>query len=171
MPLSHNGVNSFYAYNADGKRIKKICKGIEMNNFSGIVNRIYICGVVLSAGITWILFEKPWKKGFKPKKCIPGMAVIAFAVCLGLIYAHRIIVPDVSVCTGEFIGARRNSHITAFTYEYVFDNGEDKKYVFCLDTFSKKKIFPSDFEYGKKYTIYFDELTKIIVRVEVVDSA
>ena len=42
---------------------------------------------------------------------------------------------------------------------------------YIISHHSKKKIFPSDFEYGKKYTIYFDELTKIIVRVEVVDSA
>lgn len=141
-----------------------------MNDFSGILDRIYLCGVVFVAGIVLILLEKPWKNGFKLKKCIIGFAVIAFAVCLGLFYAHRILVPDVSVYTGEFISTRRNSHITSFTYEYVFDNGEEKKQVFCLDSFSKKKIFPSDFECGSKYTIYFDELTKIIVRVEVSDG-
>ena len=33
MPLSHNGVNSFYAYNADGQRIKKICSGTIYNYY------------------------------------------------------------------------------------------------------------------------------------------
>ena len=33
MPLSHNGENSFYAYNADGQRIKKICSGTIYNYY------------------------------------------------------------------------------------------------------------------------------------------
>ena len=37
--------------------------------------------------------------------------------------------------------------------------------MFFLDIFSKKEVFPFVFEKGQEYTIYFDEFTKIILKV------
>ena len=56
-----------------------------------------------------------------------------------------------------------------FTDEYVFWNGEGKRQVFYLDIFSKKEIFPNEFVSDQKYTIYFDEFTNVITKVESVD--
>lgn len=96
--------------------------------------------------------------------------MIAFAICLGLIYVSRVVFPDVSSYTGEFIETHRNSRVAPplpFTDEYVFWNGEGKRQVFYLDIFSKKEIFPYEFVSDQKYTIYFDEFTNVITKVEV----
>lgn len=143
-----------------------------MYNFSGIVYRIWgVSGIILLLGIICILIEKPWKKGFKIKKCIFGVIAIIFALGLGIDYASRIVSPEISSYTGEFIRSNRNSRVAPplpLTNEYVFWNGEGKKQVFYLDVLSKKEIFPSDFEEGQEYMIYFDEVTNVIVRVDVV---
>lgn len=142
-----------------------------MNNFSGVLFRIWgVCGIIFLLGVTGILLDKPWSKNFKIRKCKAEIAAIAFAVCLGLIYASRILFPDVSSYTGEFIDSHRDSGAAPplpVTSEYVFWTGEGTKKCFYLDTFSKKKIYPFEFEKGKEYTVYFDKFTKVIVRVEV----
>ena len=141
-----------------------------MYNFSGVLYRIWgVCGIVLLLGVGCILFEKPWKKGFKILNCKLGLIIIAFAVCLGSVYASRIFFPDVSSYTGEFVGTHRNSTVAPplpVTNEYVFWDGEGKRKVFYLDAFSKKEIFPYEFESDRKYTVYFDKFTKVIVKVE-----
>lgn len=141
-----------------------------MHNFSGILFRIWgVCGVILLLGAICILFEKPWAKHIKIKDCKLGLILIAFAICLGLVYLSRIVFPDVSSYTGEFIESHRNSSVAPplpVTYEYVFWNREGKKQVFYLDVFSKNTIFPYEFERGQKYEIYYDEFTNVITRVE-----
>ena len=141
-----------------------------MYNFSGVMYRIWgVCGVILMLGFVCLLFERPWKKSFKIQNCKLGLIMIAFSVCLGLIYVSRIVFPDVSSYTGEFVESRRNSRVAPplpVTYEYVFWNGEGKRHVLYLDIFSKKEIFPSELESGQKYIVYFDEFTNVITKVE-----
>ena len=144
-----------------------------MYNFSGIVYRIWgVSGIMLLLlGIICILLEKPWKKGFKIKKCIFGVIAILFALGLGIDYASRIVSPNISSYTGEFIRSNRDSSVAPplrLTYEYVFWNGEGKKQGFYLDVLSKKEIFPYDFEEGQEYIIYFDKGTNVIVRVDII---
>lgn len=144
-----------------------------MFNFSGVWYRIWgVCGIVFILGLVCILFERPWAKNIKIKDCKLGLIIIAFAICLCLIYASRIMFPKVSSYTGEFIESHRNSRVAPplpVTYEYVFWNGEGNKKVFYLDTFSKTDMFPHEFSCEQKYTIYFDEFTKVIVKIEMVD--
>lgn len=144
-----------------------------MNNFSGVIYRIWgVCGIILLLGIGCILYKKPWAKDFKLQNCKLGLFAVTLSVCLGVVYASRVFSPHVSSYTGEFIESHRNSRVAPplpVTFEYVFWNGEGLKPVFYLDTFSKKEIFPSDFEKGKEYTIFFDEFTSVIVRVEVIE--
>ena len=144
-----------------------------MYNFSGVLYRIWgVCGVILILGVVCILFKKPWAKNVKIQDCKLGLIAIALAICLGLIYASRIVSPDVSSYTGEFIESHRNSRVAPpfpVTYEYVFWNGEGKRQVFYLDIFSKKEIFPYEFVSDQKYTIYFDEFTNVIIKVEAVE--
>ena len=37
------------------------------------------------------------------------------------------------------------------------------------DIYSKRKIFPEEFKEAQEYTIYYDKLTKIIVKVDMVE--
>ncbi len=144
-----------------------------MYNFSGIVYRIWgVCGIILLVGIIVILCAKPWMPDFNISKVKIDLLFIVFAICLGSIYISRIVFPDVSSYTGEFIETHRNSRVAPplpFTDEYVFWNGEGKKQVFYLDIFSKKEIFPYEFVSDQKYTIYFDDFTNVIVKVETVE--
>lgn len=144
-----------------------------MYNFSGIAYRIWgVCGIILLVGLIAILCAKPWMPDFKISKIKIDLLFIAFAICLGIVYASRILFHDVSSYTGEFIETHRNSRIAPplpVTNEYVFWNGEGKKQVFYLDIFSKKEIFPYEFERAQKYTIYFDKFTNVIVKVDAVE--
>ena len=144
-----------------------------MFDFSGVLYRIWgVCGIVLILGIVCILFERPWARSVKIKDCKLGLIMIAVAICLGSIYASRIVLHDVSSYTGEFVESNRNSRVAPplpLTEEYVFWNGEGEKQVFYLDVFSKEKMFPREFVSGNTYTIYFDEFTSVIVKVELVE--
>lgn len=144
-----------------------------MYNFSGVWFRVWgVAGVCLLLGVVCILLEKPWTKEFKIKDCKLGLFIIAYAVCLGLLYVSRIAFPNVSSYTGEFIDAHRDSRVAPplpVTDEYVFWSGEGKKKGFYLDAFSKKEIYPYDFERGREYTIYFDEFTEVIIKVEAIE--
>jgi len=144
-----------------------------MFNFSGVFYRIWgVCGILLLLGVVCILVEKPWAKKIKLKDLKIGLVGIALAIGLGLVYASRIVFPDVLSYTGEFVDTHRNSRVAPplpLTDEYVFWNGEGKRQVFYLDFFSKKEIFPYEFEYGRQYTIYYDDFTNVIVKVEPVE--
>ena len=139
-----------------------------MYDFSGIIYRIWaVCGIMLILGIICIA---PWKRNLKFRDRAIGVILITFAVCLGSLYAYRIVVPTVSHYTGEFISSNRNSRVAPplpFTRQYVFWNGTEKKQVFYLDTFSKKEIFPCELETNRTYTVYFDEFTNVIVKIEI----
>lgn len=141
-----------------------------MYNFSGVLFRIWgVCGAILVLGVGCILLEKPWTRNFKIQDFKLGLIMIVFAVCMGLVYVSRITFPDVSLYTGEFIESYRNSRVAPplpVTYEYVFWNGEGQRHVFYLDIFSKEEIYPENFKHNHQYTIYYDDFTNVILRVE-----
>lgn len=141
-----------------------------MYNFSGIWFRIWgVCGAILLLGVVCILLEKPWSNTFKLRDCKIGLICIVIALLFGVGYFKSILSPDVSSYTGEFMSANRNSRVAPplpVTFQYAFWNGDEQKLVFYLDAFSKKEIFPYEFEQGKEYTIYYDSRTNIIVKVE-----
>ena len=145
-----------------------------MYNFSGLIFRIWgVDGIMLLLGVVLLLFERPWRKSFRLKKCKFALACIAFAICSGLFTTSRIISPDISSYTGEFVDTHRNSRVAPplpVTSEYVFWNGEGKKVKYYLDVFSKKQVFPCDLVIGEEYTVYFDTETKIIVKIEIVEK-
>ena len=41
--------------------------------------------------------------------------------------------------------------------------------VSILDIFSKKEVYPLEFEEGKEYVIYFDKVTDLIVAIDVIE--
>lgn len=116
--------------------------------------------------------EKLSKRNISLKNCKIEFLLIALGIAFCIFYVSRIVFPNVSSYTGKFVDSHRDSTEAPpipVTSKYTFWNGEGKKKVVYLDTFSKKKIYPLDFEKGKMYTVYYDELTKVIVRVEVND--
>ncbi len=141
-----------------------------MYDFSGIYYRILsTCGIMFLMAIILILFQKPWSKSFDIKKCKFAIFAIILATCSTVFYVSRIVSPDVSIYTGEFVESRRTSSSASplpFNNKYVFWNGEGKKPIFYLDSFSKKEICPSGLEEGKVYTVYYDTWTDIIVAVK-----
>lgn len=141
-----------------------------MFNFSGILYRVWgVSGVVLLLGVICICIDRPWRNGFSLQKQRLGVILIAVSLGLAFIYGSRIISPSVSSYTGEFVESHRNSRVAPplpLTYEYVFWNGSGKKPVFYLDTLSAEKIILWELEPGQMYTIFYDELTNIIVKVE-----
>ena len=144
-----------------------------MYNFSGVFYRVWgVCGIILFWGVVILLFKKPWAKTFNIKKCKIALLFITVAVCMGLVYTSRIVYPNVSSYTGEFVYSSTNNRVAPplpLTKEYVFKNGEEKLQTFYLDVLSKKEVYPYHFETGKKYTIYFDNFTNIIVKIEFVE--
>lgn len=140
-----------------------------MYNFSGLIFRIWgVAGIIFIIGVICVLIGQPWRNGFREYSAKFGIIALVFAFCLSGFYVSRIVSKDVSMHTGEFVESHRDSRSAPplpVTYEYVF-SGENKNKVFYLDTFSKKEIIPNEFEIGQEYTIYYDNLTKVIVKVE-----
>lgn len=87
---------------------------------------------------------------------------------LGGYYFSRIVLADVSSYDGRFVEYYRTSVVAPplpFTSKYVFLNDKGEKQICYLDSFSKKKIIPFQLEEGKKYTIFYETGTNIIVQV------
>ncbi len=141
-----------------------------MYHFSGIIYRIWaVGGIIFLLGLILICFEKPWKEKRGIKKYKAGIFLCIAAMCFVLFYASRIVFPNISSYSGELIKCNRNSRVAPplpFTYEYVIWNGEGKKQVFYIDSFSQKDLFILEPKEGEHYTIYYDSLTNIIVKVE-----
>lgn len=143
--------------------------------FSGIVYRTWaVCGILFLLGLVLIFFEEPWKEKGRLKKCKIGILLCVAATCLCLFYVSRIIFPNILSYTGELLRCNRNSRVAPplpFTYEYVIWDGEGKKQVYYLDAFSQKKLFLSEPKEGEYYTVYYDSLTNIIVKVDCANTA
>ena len=97
-----------------------------------------------------------------------GLASMIIAGLLALLMTFRIINPKVESFTGYYRYYHRNNDPPAFpfSYEYYFEGADGIKKDYHLDIFTKKKQGIKDFEPGKEYTIYYDTLTKYMVRIE-----
>ena len=141
-----------------------------MNNFSGIVYRLWAeAGIVTLIGIACML------KGFGADSKSRKQDFLAAALCIGcglalaVYYASCLCSPQVSSFEGSFYEEHANSRVAPplpLTMEYSFLDGEKISHSFYLDVLSKKDIFPEDFRKDSEYTIWYEERTKIIVRVE-----
>lgn len=145
-----------------------------MYDFSGLTYRLWASsGLMLLITFILLLLEKPWVRGFKTKSILSTLFLVAFCIVWFSMDVYHVCAPDVSSYTGEFVEVYRTSRVSPplpFTSKYAFWNGEGKKQVYYIDSFSKKDIFPEGgIEPGKKYTVYFEEATNIIVKIEEVE--
>ena len=149
-----------------------------MYDFSGLIFRIWGCyGFMILLGA--ICF--PWKifKGKKlEKRNKQGLLAAALNWGLGLVFIAITIIsmahPNVASYTGVYLSSRDDSRSAPplpVTMIYVFRDDFGNRKGFDLDDFSKRKIYPAKFERGKRYTIYYDKFSEVIVRVEEVEEA
>lgn len=140
--------------------------------YDGILYRIWaVCGAMFLLGVICILIEKPWRDTFRMRNCTVGILLLVFSILSGMVYISRIAFPHVLYYDGEYVKENRNSRVAPplpLTYEYIFSNGneEEKNQVFYLDVISGKEILPSGFSRRQTYRVYYDKLTRVIVKVE-----
>lgn len=143
-----------------------------MYNFSGIVYRLWgVCGVLFLVGMFFILVDKSARKKKMKSTLKTGIFGVIVSSVLGLYYLSRILFPGVEVYTGELVQVYRNSRAAPplpVTYEYIFSGEDGRKIGTYIDIFSRDKM-GLNLEVGTKYTVYYDEACKVIVRLDVVE--
>ena len=85
-----------------------------------------------------------------------GIIVVLCFICFTGYYAYAIADLKISMHEGVFIEERRENPFL-FRKEYCFSNENGLKPVFCLDYFSKKEVYPEEFEKGIRYRIYYEK--------------
>ena len=137
-----------------------------MYNFSGIkyhyISTIIIYSILGIMLILLITFSKIVKKEKTPLDIIVAIIVIGLMIVYNAFaFKQTMSNPDISTYEGEYIKRSKG--------RYTFWNGTEKKRVFYLHVFVKDEVFLYDLEEGKEYKIYYEESTRIIVRVELAD--
>lgn len=138
-----------------------------MYDLSGLYYQMKIDGLVFGlVGVLFLLDSRFWNLEKKNKKdLLIGLVCCTVCVCSLVYHYHVISDLKVSVHEGEFVEEHRESPYL-FRMEYCFSNEGGVKPLFNLDIFSKKKIYPNNFEEDVKYRIYYEEKTNVIVKVE-----
>lgn len=144
-----------------------------MLNYDGIIYRIWtVGGILVLLGITLLLMGCFGSKSHRDKKLLRAALVsLITAVLITAFFLFKLFNPAVASHEGHFIRSNRKSG-APFQYEFVFSttNPKDPNPVFYLDSFSKRKIFPSEFDKNVRYRIYYEETTKIILGVEILEE-
>ena len=147
-----------------------------MYNFSGLIYRIVaVGGVVFVLGILCLLFSAFWNPKKRDKRTlILALLALVFSVAYIGVYCHRLADPVIEMHEGFFCRENRDSGAAPplpFTMKYVFSNGDQPMPRFYLDVFSKKEIYPFEFEENCYYEIYYEKQSHVIVRVERVEAS
>lgn len=138
-----------------------------MYDLSGLYYQMKTSGLVFGlVGILFIICSRFWileKRNIK--ELLIGVTCCLLCVCsLGY---HLYVINDlkVSIHEGFFIEEHRENPYL-FRIEYCFSNEGGLKPLFYLDIFSKKNIYPNEFEEGAMYRIYYEQKTDVILKVE-----
>ena len=92
-----------------------------------------------------------------------GILCIILSISTVIYYTYVTANPQIKYFEGSYDGL--NHYRTYGETEYSFKDNEGIT-EFILDSHSKKKIYPDDFEEGVKYRIFYEDRTSIIVKVE-----
>lgn len=138
-----------------------------MYDLSGLYFQMKSAAIVFGTGSLMFLIRSHFwvaeKRNFK-ELMIGILCSLLFVSFMGY-YIYVINDLEISVQEITFVDENRASPYL-FRTEYCFINEKDKKELFYLDSFSKKKICPEDFVKGKKYRIYYEEKRNVIVKAE-----
>ena len=137
-----------------------------MYNMSGLYFRMKSCGLVLGGiGFLLLISGRLWSSSSRNmRKCAIGIFAVLACICFSGYYIYVINKPEISVYEGRFIEERRGRYPAC--WEYVFFNGNGKKPVFYLDSFSKKEVYPDEFKCGDTYSVSYEGRTGIIIAVK-----
>lgn len=141
-----------------------------MYNLNGILHRIKFVGLpILLLGAIVLLIGILFKSPHKSKTILIGIAGILFALVYSAFYFYKYSNPTISVYEGEFLYENRSSRATFNTHKYIFFNENGSNPSFFLDSLTKKDIYDPPFAEGAVYRIYYEETTKIIVYIELIE--
>ena len=137
-------------------------------NVDGLLYRAFGVGlIVLLMGIILLICSKFWnRKLSKKKEVATAIIVIVFSAFYMVFFLYKAFCPQIVSHEGYL--SREYRHF-GMTYAYVFTNGNEKKLTFYMDSSTKKKIYNNDFSSEIKYKIYYEEDTKIILKIEEID--
>ena len=142
-------------------------KGVKMYDLSGLYYQLKTDALVFSVvGLLFLVCSRFWildKRNIK--ELLIGVICYFLSICS--IGYHLYVINDlkVSINEGVFIEEHRENPYL-FRMEYCFSNEGGLKPLFYLDIFSKKDIYPTEFEKDAMYRIYYEEKTDVIVKVE-----
>ena len=138
-----------------------------MYDLSGLSYQLESAAIVFGTGSLMFLIRSHFwtaeKRNFR--ELMIGILFSVLFIGLTGYYMRIINNLEISVQEVTFVDENRESPYL-FRTEYCFINEKDKKELFYLDSFSKKKICPEGFIKGKKYRIYYEEKTDVIVKTE-----
>lgn len=142
-------------------------EGENMYDLSGLYYQmkrdILVFGM---AGLLFLLCSHFWvleKRNIKD--FLIGISCCFLCVCSFGYHYYIINKMEISMYEGAFVEEHRENPYL-FRMEYCFSNEGGMKPLFYLDVFSKKNIYPSEFEENVIYRIYYEEKTNVIVKIE-----
>lgn len=141
-----------------------------MYDLSGLYYKAIVDGLVFGlGGISFVIGSRFWNAEKKKIKEL-FIGLICCFICIISIGYNYYVINDlkISVHEGVFIRQNRESPYL-FREEYCFSNEKGLNPIFYLDIFSKKDVYPEDFEKDVRYTIHFEERTKVIVKVKKIE--
>ena len=131
--------------------------------WDGIVYRIFATGAVV--GVVGVFLAAVSRKR---EDRIAAMAALSFFVVYTSFHLYVLMNPRVLSFEGELTEQYRDSRVAPplpTTYAYVFDTGEEKKRIVYLDSFTRNK-YNKEIVVGREYTVYYEQRTKIILKLE-----
>ena len=142
-----------------------------MYDLSGIIFQLkYGLCLYGIGGILFFIWSKFWNAEKRNmKELLIGVLCIGLALLSFGYYSDKINNPTILIHEGWF-EQEYGSRAIFLEMNYSFTNGDSPKVAFVLDSISKKQIYPADFKKDIKYRIYYEADTKIIVKVEVIET-
>jgi len=141
-----------------------------MYDFKCIYYEFAVDFIIIGLGGLGVLISSHFWDTKKRHKGKMIMGVFLVGLCIyftAFQYIPACVNPKINVFDGEYVYSNGTFRGSIISREYSFsDDGGKHSKSFTLDSVNKKKIYPDDFEKGETYRIYYEERTKIIVRVE-----
>ena len=119
------------------------------------MHMLFTSGFCVIISIPLLISDKFWIKSERRKK-ENKKEILIFSLCaiISIFFMcndiYTIKHPEIMVSEVYFWKEYRTHGIT-FSKDYWFEDENNQKEVFILDTFSKKKIYPDEFQKDKKY--------------------